>query len=407
MIVCKRCGNHNPPGDDFCGSCGVFLEWEGEQIITDQPVVSAPAALPPPTLLERIKYVVTGETDLPVGGRTPTAPTPLGAPSAPGVARPPSAGLPSPNSIERTMAARLPGEVEQPTARAPEAAPARPRPKTTPPATRQVNPGDLVCGSCGEPNTPPRKFCRRCGTSLAEIVPVKRKWWQRRGKAVGIPAGTRPGLDSPHGGIGRGARSATGKTLGGFNQLRRVVAILAIVGIGTGIAIPSWRSAITDKASDAIHWVKRKFNPEFAQVSPDPTLTSASSEVAGHESATIADGASNTYWVADPADPAATVTMAFTPPTSLNKLLITSGDQEKKENFKAQPRPKDLFVEAFDLDGASVKVAQLTLDDKADPQNLDFSASDVTTVRVTVQSCYPNPSLRVCPISEIEFFRQK
>ncbi len=29
-ILCKRCGFANVPGDQFCGSCGAFLEWEGE-----------------------------------------------------------------------------------------------------------------------------------------------------------------------------------------------------------------------------------------------------------------------------------------------------------------------------------------------------------------------------------------
>lgn len=413
MIVCKRCGNHNPPGDDFCGSCGAFLEWEGEQIVTEEPLAAAPAApLPPPTLIERIKHAVSGGPDHEAVGDGVT----LAPPSGPGAARTPGAALPAPDSIERSMAARLPGEVEQPAARAPEAAVARPKPKVTQPATRQVQPGDLVCGSCGEPNTPPRKFCRRCGTSLAEVVAVKRKWWQRRkssaagaSNAAGVPAGTRPGASAGQRGrgVGKGARAAKGATLGGLGRARRIVALLAILGIGAGMAIPSWRSAITDKASDTLNWVKRKINPQFAQVSPDPALTAASSSVAGHEAAMVADGASNTFWLADPGDPAATATVTFTPATKLSNLLITPGDQEKKENFKAQPRPKDLFVEAFDRDGKSVKTAQLALEDKIDPQKFGFSAKDVATVRITVQSCFPDPSLRVCPITEIEFFKQK
>ena len=28
--ICKRCGFSNIPGDQFCGSCGTFLEWEGQ-----------------------------------------------------------------------------------------------------------------------------------------------------------------------------------------------------------------------------------------------------------------------------------------------------------------------------------------------------------------------------------------
>ena len=37
MIVCTNCGNHNEDSDEFCGSCGKFLEWVGEK-------VAAPAA---------------------------------------------------------------------------------------------------------------------------------------------------------------------------------------------------------------------------------------------------------------------------------------------------------------------------------------------------------------------------
>ena len=29
-VICRRCGVANPAGDQFCGSCGAFLEWEGD-----------------------------------------------------------------------------------------------------------------------------------------------------------------------------------------------------------------------------------------------------------------------------------------------------------------------------------------------------------------------------------------
>ena len=29
-VICRRCGFANVAGDQFCGSCGAFLEWEGE-----------------------------------------------------------------------------------------------------------------------------------------------------------------------------------------------------------------------------------------------------------------------------------------------------------------------------------------------------------------------------------------
>ena len=48
---------------------------------------------------------------------------------------------------------------------------------------RIVNPGDLVCGQCGEGNDPSRRFCRRCGASLAagdgiRPLPWYQRWWR-------------------------------------------------------------------------------------------------------------------------------------------------------------------------------------------------------------------------------------
>lgn len=40
--ICKKCGFTNIPGDQFCGSCGTFLEWDGVPA-EDGPVVVDPA----------------------------------------------------------------------------------------------------------------------------------------------------------------------------------------------------------------------------------------------------------------------------------------------------------------------------------------------------------------------------
>ena len=41
-LVCRRCGFTNVRGDTFCGSCGAFLEWEGEVAVDGSPVVAPP-----------------------------------------------------------------------------------------------------------------------------------------------------------------------------------------------------------------------------------------------------------------------------------------------------------------------------------------------------------------------------
>ncbi len=426
MIVCKRCGNHNPAGDDFCGSCGAFLEWEGERIAEE--VIEAPVAeLPPPSgLVTRIRQAVLGDgPPLPpptVPGAAPSAQT-LAAQVAPLQPPPPTPAASSESAsiaaalVAKTPSAPAPQAPRQPTAQTPSAAVARPKPQVKQAPTRTINPGDLVCGSCGEPNSAERNFCRRCGTSLAEVVPVKQRWWKRSGAAkksknTVVQAGARPMVAGGRGGgmakgAKRGGRKLKGGIFGGFTSVRRVLALLAIVGIGTGLAVPGLRSTITDKGGDILRSVKNRISPEFTQVSPDNSLSVATSATPGREATMIADGASNTFWLGAPEDAAAKATVTFAPPTDLAKVLITPGDQENKENFKAQPRPKDLFIEAFDATGATLASKQLTLEDKADPQKFDLGASDAVSVSVTVQSCYPDPALHVCAITEVEFFKKK
>jgi ribosomal protein L40E len=47
-IVCRRCGTSNVAGDQFCGSCGAFLEWEGEPTEPGESAGPAPAPTPWP-----------------------------------------------------------------------------------------------------------------------------------------------------------------------------------------------------------------------------------------------------------------------------------------------------------------------------------------------------------------------
>ena len=49
-LVCRRCGAANAAGDQFCGSCGAFLEWEGEPVDDSGPAAQTlrtPAPTPP------------------------------------------------------------------------------------------------------------------------------------------------------------------------------------------------------------------------------------------------------------------------------------------------------------------------------------------------------------------------
>ncbi|MEU9132728.1 hypothetical protein AB0D08_32265, partial [Kitasatospora sp. NPDC048540] len=63
MIACKKCGFHNQDADSFCGSCGGFLEWVGEQVtpkISEEIVQEAEQAAEAPRkgLLSRMQSVI-------------------------------------------------------------------------------------------------------------------------------------------------------------------------------------------------------------------------------------------------------------------------------------------------------------------------------------------------------------
>ena len=88
-----------------------------------------------------------------------------------------TAWVPSPTAA--TSAAVRP-QAQTPTAQQPTKAkrPPRPAPKQKAP-DQSIKAGDLVCGQCGQGNDPGRKFCRKCGNSLAEAVPPVAPTWPR------------------------------------------------------------------------------------------------------------------------------------------------------------------------------------------------------------------------------------
>ncbi|HEY6570681.1 MAG TPA: zinc ribbon domain-containing protein [Candidatus Limnocylindrales bacterium] len=74
MIVCKVCGATNEQGATFCGTCGAFLEWSGEQVQdgSTQGGVAPPIYPPPPD--------VAAPTTGPASDPVPVPPNPEPAP---------------------------------------------------------------------------------------------------------------------------------------------------------------------------------------------------------------------------------------------------------------------------------------------------------------------------------------
>ena len=120
-ILCRRCGAANTGGDQFCGSCGAFLEWEGD-------------AAPAPD--DRRRCV-------------PLDPPPLA----------PAAGPAEPAAPDRAP---------------------RPNRRSPPPPP---TPGFAVCPTCGSGNPPGRTFCHSCGKLL--VANPGRCGGRRRGRRQG------------------------------------------------------------------------------------------------------------------------------------------------------------------------------------------------------------------------------
>ncbi len=112
MVVCKVCGTENEQGAAFCGSCGSFLEWNGEPAADDAPTAPVPTA---------------GVPAAPVStASTPGAPTePVASPPDPGMGAMlvcPACG--TANEPSRTFCKRCATELAPPPAEPPAPLPA-------------------------------------------------------------------------------------------------------------------------------------------------------------------------------------------------------------------------------------------------------------------------------------------
>jgi hypothetical protein len=286
-----------------------------------------------------------------------------------------------------------PGSGEQ----APQAARHRPPPvrKTAP--SRRLQPGDLICGACGEGNPPVRKFCSRCGESLGEAEVVKRPWWKKllrtRGpKVVHTANGKDPkgrnltvqGFDFRHS-LRKGLRRA-----------RLVVGVLVIIaGIGYA-AIPSLRSAVDSKFDNTKGKVLTLVHPTYVPV--HAVKVTANMAVAGHPGRLAADEFTNTYWLAPwNGTKQPTLTLTFAHKVTLKQMIFYSGVDA---NYLAYGRPAVLHL-VFS-NGAS---DTLTPDDTDKPQTLPIKgATNITSVEFQVLSIYQGNSGSNVAITEIELF---
>jgi hypothetical protein len=315
-------------------------------------------------------------------------PRPDGAPAA---ATPPGA----------TTAPGSPGAVAPQTPQAPQRKVVVQKTKPT----RALQPGDLVCGECGEGNPPSRKFCSRCGNSLLNAVVAKVPWWKRifRRKPKTLEAGERPWKGGKSG-KQKKKRSGFAKVL---VPLRRIIAALALVGsLAYGMYSP-FRNWVNGKYNTAKDKVNTIIHPQFDEVHAAPGTTSNVVEgVPGFDPAHPADKAidtfKNTEWVApapsDALKPELDITLATT--ADLDKAIIRGGSFD---NFSGFHRAKTL---TFIYDNGQSYVVQLK--DKSEPQTVTLKhGAKVLHLRIVVTDIYPSFNGTQLAITEIELWSKK
>jgi ribosomal protein L40E len=321
-------------------------------------------------------------------------------------------GQPSP--IQSTIADQQPGARppqpagDQPGARLPTTVVA-PKPRAVPQAEQDAaQPGDRICGSCGAPNDPSRKFCRRCGTSLVEakvVAEPRLPWWKRLfggGKKKSAPtyaAGERKSSMKKAAPRTSGIRGLLGK----IGIVRGLLGLVVAIGIFGYVGIPSFRSMVTSAADPLLHGgptqvidnIRKIVSPKPAQVIPRPEDISATSELSGHEARLIRDGSTVTDWQGT--DKVPEITVKFEEPIDLGWVIVRTGNSAA---FADMRRPS-----ALELVFPGGSTQRIDLEDTKEPQTFEVSASDIASLVIRVVDTN-GPESTPISISEIEFFRR-
>ncbi len=274
--------------------------------------------------------------------------------------------------------------------------------KTKP--TRRLQPGDLVCGQCGEGNPPTRKFCSRCGEELSEAEVVKARWyrplmfWRRSPKTM--DAGTRPGQAGA-----KKDRRASGWAA--YRKLRAVLAsVLLVMGVLYVVVAPL-RGVINGMLDRPVTWVRTTVGGWWEDLTDDfvdvpPARRTASAALRGHPAAAAFDGNTETFWAA-PWTPAKrpSLTVGFDEAVTLTHVVVHSGAAGENADKFLQPA-------VLRLTYGSGNRERVPLDFSPDPQTVELA--EATTFRrltITVVRVHPREGARNVAIKEIEFKTRK
>ena len=316
--------------------------------------------------------------------RPPLRPAPvLAAPVAPGPATGPVA----------------PTGAVQPEAVKPGAVKSRPAARKSQTATRTINPGDKVCGQCGEGNDPARRFCRRCGASLTEAaifaLPWYRRAWLRITRRKQHTAGERP----------RQRRRAVGGAGPGWltSWVTRLIALAAIVLVVLFFVGP-WKHPIRTRVGHWYHSVANAIHPAYRPV--DLTSAVATSSAPGHPPLNAIDGLSNTSWQSNRKQTDQVLLIHLHGPIDVDKVGFLMGDTDSPQSYDQQPRPEQ--VRMIFTGSAKPYSKTVTAADSASFQTFTVKAKHAEVLAIYIQSVYPSDGAgRNVSITEVELFSLK
>jgi hypothetical protein len=276
--------------------------------------------------------------------------------------------------------------------------------KTAP--SRRMQPGDLICGACGEGNPSTRRFCSRCGSSLLTATTVKESWWRRllrklmprRGpKVVKLSA-----VNTPEGKEADAAKlTKTGPDLKHafrrFLRVARVVIALAVVfgGILYG-AYPPFRNTVNNTVESDKKHVSNDIGIDLAPI--HAVKVSASTSTAGFPPLNAADENLSTYWLApwsSTAEPALTFT--FSGHVTVEKMILHVGASNA---YIQDGRPSELRLVFSNGESDTI-----TPQDTAQGQTFSISHAEViSSMQIEVAGVYPGSSGSNVAIAEVELF---
>jgi hypothetical protein len=290
---------------------------------------------------------------------------------------------------------------------APQIVRARPIAVTKTAPSRRLQPGDLICGTCGEGNPSTRRFCSRCGASLVEAVQVKESWWRRllrklmprRGPKV-IKIGSRKyGRDDAT--PGAAARLAKPVDVKGavrriLRIVRNVLAVMILLGGLLYGVFPPLRNGVNSRFESIKTSITNAIGDNLSPI--HAVSVTANSTAQGSSPLYAADENLDTYWLAPWSDSNHPVlTFKFSRHVTLRKMILHSGADN---NFVQIGRPGGLL-----LSFSNGETLTLIPQDTSQSQTFTIShANLITSVQMQITGINPGSSGSDVAITEIEWF---